>query len=170
MISKPQPSEYNPFYEPYVSKLDEKDLYLVLEEQLSAVAEFFNQIPEDKVDYRYGPDKWSIKEVLNHLNDAERVFAYRALSIIRGDKVELPGMDQNVYQDNCRMDTRTMSSLVREFQAIRTSTLALLENATEEDTLKEGIASGSRITVRGLAALIAGHYRHHIMIVKEKYL
>ncbi|MBO3696930.1 DinB family protein [Roseivirga sp. E12] len=170
MIQKPAPSEYNPFYEPYVSKLPEEDVYRVLEGQLTSIADFFGSIAEDKVDHRYAPGKWSIKEVLNHLNDAERVFSYRALSIVRGDTVELPGMDQDVYQENSRMNARTMSSLVDEFRAIRTATLALLQSVTEEDTLKEGIASGSKVTVRALAALIAGHYAHHVMIVKEKYL
>jgi len=170
MIQKPQASEYNPFYEPYVSKLPDEDLYIVLEHQLTAVADFFSTIPDDKIDHRYAPGKWSVKEVFNHLNDAERVFSYRALSIVRGHDVELPGMDQNIYQENSRMETRSMDSLVDEFRAIRTATLALLQNVTEEESMREGIASGSRITVRALAALTAGHYAHHIMIIKEKYL
>ncbi|OEK01229.1 hypothetical protein BFP97_06770 [Roseivirga sp. 4D4] len=170
MIQKPQASEYNPFYEPYVSKLPDEDLYVVLERQLTSVADFFSTIPDDKMDYRYAPGKWSVKEVFNHLNDAERVFSYRALSIVRGHDVELPGMDQDIYQENSRMETRSMSSLVDEFKAIRTATLALLQDVTEEEAMREGIASGSRITVRALAALTAGHYAHHIMIIKEKYL
>lgn len=170
MIKKPEVAEYNPFYEPYVSKLPDEDLYIFLERQLDSVADFFGAIPEDKLDYRYAPGKWSVKEVFNHLNDAERVFSYRALSIVRGHDVELPGMDQDIYQENSRVDNRSMTSLVDEFKAIRTATLALLQNVTEEETLREGIASGSRITVRALAALTAGHYAHHIMIIKEKYL
>jgi len=170
MIQKPEPSEYNPFYEPYISRITEQDLVTTLKAQLDTVVEFFGSLTEAQANYKYAEGKWSIKEVLNHLNDTERVFAYRALNIARGDQQELPGMDQDVYQDNSRTEGRSMTSLIDEFKAIRLSTIALLEPMTQEDSMRSAVASGSLVTVRALAAMTAGHYIHHIAVVKSKYL
>ncbi len=170
MIQKPFPSEYNSFYQPYIGRIGDQDLLTSLKEQLDVVVAFFSAISEDKENYRYAEGKWSIKEVLNHLNDTERVFAYRALNIARGDQQELPGMDQDVYQEHSRTEGRSLSSLIEEFRAIRLANIALFEPMTEEDGLKSAIASGSLVTVRALAAMIVGHYMHHIEVVKTKYL
>ncbi len=170
MIQKPATSEYNPFYEPYISRITDEDLVNTLKAQLNSVVDFFGSLSEEQANYRYAKGKWSIKEVLNHLNDTERVFAYRALNIARGDQSELPGMDQNTYQDNSRTEGRSMSSLIEEFKAIRLSTIALFEPLTAEDSMRSAVASGSIVTVRALAAMIAGHYIHHIEVVKSKYL
>lgn len=170
MIRKPQSSEYNSYYEPYVSKLEDENVLSTLRGQLSSVPDFFGGLSEEQVEYRYASDKWSVKEILNHLNDAERVFSYRALCISRGENKPLPGMDQEVYQNNSRSEMRSISSLIQEFVAIRNSTVSLFANITEEDSLKLGDASGSPVSVRALAALIAGHYIHHIEVIKQKYL
>ncbi len=170
MIRKPKSEEYNSFYEPYVSKIQEDNVLDVLKEQLLSVVDFFSSISEEQAEYRYASDKWSIKEVLNHLNDAERVFSYRALCIVRGEDKPLPGMDQEVYQKNSRADMRSLSSLIQEFVTIRKSTLSLFDHIAEQDSLRTGLASGSSVSVRALAALIAGHYLHHIGIINQKYL
>lgn len=170
MIQKPETSEYNPFYAPYISRINDHDLVNVLRVQLDTVVEFFSALSEEQANYKYAEGKWSIKEVLNHLNDTERVFAYRALNIARGDQQELPGMDQDVYQDNSRTEGRSLTSLIDEFKAIRLSTITLFEPMTEEDSLRSAVASGSLVSVRALAAMIAGHYMHHIEVVKSKYL
>lgn len=170
MIAKPEPSEYNAFYQPYISQISEGNIVDVLRNQLDEIVGFFYHLSDEEADYRYAEGKWSIKEVLNHLNDTERVFAYRALNIARGDQNELPGMDQDVYQDNSRTEGRSLASLVEEFKAIRVSTIALFDPMTEEDSLKSAIASGSRVSVRALAAMIAGHYMHHVEVIKSKYL
>lgn len=170
MMRKPETSEYNSFYAPYISRINDGDLVSALRIQLDTVVEFFSGLSEEQANYKYAEGKWSIKEVLNHLNDTERVFAYRALNIARGDRQELPGMDQDVYQDNSRTEGRTLLSLINEFKSIRLSTIALFEPMTEGDSLRSAVASGSLVTVRALGAMIAGHYMHHIEVVKSKYL
>lgn len=170
MIRKPEKSEYNPFYEPYVGRLDSDDMVAVLREQLITVSAFFGALTEEQGVYRYGEGKWSIKEVLNHINDIERIFSYRAMCISRGEHQSLPGMDQDIYQKHSGTDRRSLASLVTEFKAIRTATLCLFEHLNEADSLKVGEASGSKVTVRALAAHIAGHAAHHQEITEERYL
>lgn len=170
MIQKPEISEYNPFYETYVSKLASDDMVVILKDQLSSISAFFGSLNEAQAACKYAEGKWSVKEVLNHINDTERVFSYRAMCIARGETQSLPGMDQDIYQAHCGADKRTMASLVTEFEAIRSATISLFQHLDEEDGLKEGEASGSKITVRALAALIAGHAAHHIEVTKDKYL
>ena len=124
----------------------------------------------DKAEYRYASDKWSIKEMLNHVNDTERVFAYRALCIARGEEQALPGFEQNEYQDRSHANLRTLESLVKEFQAIRLSTILFFENLQETDSLLMGTASGFPVSVRAIAAKIVGHASHHVRVIQERYL
>lgn len=170
MIRKPKEGEYNQFYSTYVNKVEEDNLIKLLREQLSSFSDFMSNISDDKSDYRYAPEKWSIKEVLNHINDTERIFAYRALCIARGEKQALPGMDQDEYQAASPTTVRSLPSLIEEFVAIRTSTLFLLEDMPESDSLKVGTASDSPVSVRALAAMIFGHCAHHTDILKQRYL
>jgi len=170
MIQKPEPSEYNSFYQPYVSQIETNDLVSVLKAQLATTESFFQGLSEDQGAFKYAEGKWSIKEVLNHINDIERIFSYRAMCIARGEQQSLPGMDQDVYQMNSGAESRTLSSLVEEFVAIRSASILLFAYMSEADSLKLGEASGAKISVRALAALIAGHSAHHIEVVKQKYL
>lgn len=170
MIRKPETSEYNSFYQTYIGKLESGDMLAILRDQLSSISTFFGELSEAQGESRYAEGKWSIKEVLNHINDIERIFSYRAMCISRGEAQSLPGMDQDIYQMNSGAEKRTLASLVEEFEAIRKSTLCLFEPMNEEDGLKAGEASGSSITVRALAALIAGHAAHHKQVTQEKYL
>lgn len=170
MIRKPETSEYNPFYQTYVGKIESDDMLAILRHQLSSISTFFGELSEAQGETRYAPGKWSIKEVLNHINDIERIFSYRAMCIARGEAQSLPGMDQDIYQINSGANRRTLASLVEEFEAIRKATLCLFEHMNEEDGLKVGEASGSKISVRALAALIAGHAEHHKQVTQEKYL
>lgn len=170
MIRKPETSEYNPFYETYVSKVASDDMLSVLREQLATVSSFFGALTEAQGEHRYAEGKWSIKEALNHINDIERIFSYRAMCIARGETQSLPGMDQDTYQENSGADRRSLTSLVKEFEAIRHATLCLFEHMSDEDGLKVGEASGSKISVRALAALIAGHALHHQQVTQQKYL
>ncbi len=168
MISIPNDSEYNPFYKTYVSKIDNNDLLEFLTEQSESLPELL-RANSDKADYRYGEDKWTVAEVLNHINDAERVFSYRAFAIARGEKQALPGMDQNDYADAADTSNRDFESLIKEFEAIRASTLALLSSLNEKQLSNEGMASGFPVTTRGLVGIIAGHAVHHVQILKERY-
>ncbi len=169
MIEKAKEGEYNPFYGTYVSKVPEGDVLAYLQQQTDEVPTWLRSIA-DKADYRYGPDKWTLAEVLHHCCDTERIFAYRALCIARGDKTPLPGMDQNEYMAGARTDERSYESLVTEFEAIRAATMALFGSLSVEVMDNEGNASGSPITVRGLCSIIAGHLAHHTQVIKERYL
>jgi len=169
MIRKPQPTEYNSFYQPYIDQIDSADMVAALKAQSETLSKFFLE-HSDKAEYKYAADKWSIKEILNHMNDTERVFAYRAMCIVRGEKQELPGFDQNSYQDHSHSNLRTLESLVKEFEAIRLSSILFFENIPESESLSVGIASGFSVSVRALAAMIVGHADHHIQVIRNKYL
>ena len=170
MIRKPQPGEYNEFYATYISKIEGDNLIKLLRDQLTDFSGFMSDISEETSEYAYAPGKWSIKELLNHINDTERIFSYRALCIARGEKSPLPGMDQDTYQAASPTKTRTFSSLIEEFVAIRTATLFLFDDMPESDTLKTGTASGFPVSVRALAAMIYGHCAHHTEVIKNRYL
>lgn len=170
MIRKPQSSEYAPFYETYVSHIDSENVLEILKDQFESIPKFFGRLSDEQAEYKYAPEKWSVKDVLNHVNDAERVFSYRAFCIARGEEQPLPGMDQNVYQDNSNSDMRTMADLIEEFKAIRSATLAFFGHITEQTSLRTGTASDASVSVRALAAIIAGHHRHHLEVINQKYL
>ncbi|OEK04322.1 DinB family protein [Roseivirga misakiensis] len=170
MIRKPEISEYNPFYQPYIDQLHSDEIVPILKEQLASTEAFFRDLSEDQGNYRYAEGKWSIKEVLNHINDIERIFTYRAMCIARGETQSLPGMDQDVYQENSGAQSRTLSSLLEEFLALRKASILLFDHMTEADGMKVGEASGSKVTVRALAGLTAGHSAHHVKVIQEKYL
>lgn len=169
MIDKAKDGEFNPFYGTYVSKVPEGDVLTFLQQQADEMPAWLRSLAY-KADYRYGPEKWSIAEVLHHCCDTERIFSYRAMCIARGDKSPLPGMDQNEYMAGARTNERSYESLVAEFEAIRAATLALLSSLSQEVHDNEGNASGSPVTVRGLVSIIAGHLAHHTQVIKERYL
>ena len=169
MIEKPQAGEYNPFYETYVSKVPEGDVLQLLRTQADTLPAWFESLTA-KADYRYAEGKWSIAEVLHHCLDAERIFAYRALCIARGEKQPLPGMDQNEYMVGALTHERSYASLIEELMAVRGATLALAASMSPSVLTNEGIASGSPVTVRALFAIIAGHLAHHEQVIKERYL
>ncbi len=169
MIRKPQPKEYNSFYQPYIDQIGDGNLIDSLKNQSESLSKFFLD-HLDKAEYKYAADKWSIKEILNHINDTERIFAYRALCIVRGENQELPGFNQNAYQDNSMSNLRTLESLVKEFEAIRLSSILFFENIPESESLTVGMASGYCVSVRALAAMIVGHAQHHEHVIRDKYL
>lgn len=170
MINKAPANEYHPFYETYVKLVPEGDLVAHLERQTKETADFLSSITEEKSDTAYAEGKWTIKELINHINDAERVFSYRAAVIARGDTQALPGMDQDIYQGNAKSGDRTFASIIEEFEAIRQSTQALFRYMTDADSQLVGNASGFDITPRGLASIIYGHCAHHMSVLKERYL
>tara|TARA_A100000171_G_scaffold52754_1_gene72814 strand:- start:2317 stop:2829 length:513 start_codon:yes stop_codon:yes gene_type:complete len=170
MISLPSKGEYDPFYQTYISQLEGQNVLDRISAQKSEVTELFDSISEEKSNTAYAEGKWTIKEVLNHINDVERIFTYRALAIARGDKQALPGMDQDSYQAAATNPSRPLASYLAEFEAIRAASILLFENLREEETMAEGIASGNKVTVRALAAMTVGHVAHHIQIIKERYL
>lgn len=170
MISLPETGEYNSFYQPYINQLKGLDLLATLKSQKKEIASLLESIDEEKSNYAYGEGKWSIKEVINHINDVERIFSYRALAIARGDQQSLPGMDQDIYQANASKNQRSFESLRLEFAAIRESSIYFFDNLTTEECMKIGTASNNPVSVRALAAMVVGHAAHHVMILKERYL
>lgn len=170
MISLPLPNEYNEFYLGYVNSIQEEDVLVCLKKQLKAIPDLLWQIPEAKQNYAYADGKWTVKQVVQHINDVERVFTFRALSFARGDKQDMPGMDQDVYMANIDASKRDFSKMIDEFVSLRVATICLFEDLTHEQLTVFGTASGFPVSVRALAALTAGHAQHHTNILKERYL
>jgi hypothetical protein len=166
---RPEPGEYAPFYETYVSKVQGGDVIAQLESQRLQTAQFFAASTERDGNFRYAPGKWSIKEVVGHLSDSERVFGYRAMRIGRGDQTALPGFEQEDYVKNGNFGEQSLADLVSEFGLVRAATLALLRSFNAEAWGRRGIASDNPVTVRALAFIIAGHELHHREILKERY-
>jgi len=169
-VSKPDPSEYAPYYETYVSKVKHSNVVTALLAQLDDTLNLLHTVSAAQALYRYGPGKWSIKEVLGHVTDAERIFSYRALRIARGDKTPLASFDQDPYIAHAGFDRRTWGSLKEEFEVVRRATLALFQSFDPEAWGRSGVASDNPVTVRALAYIIAGHELHHVGILRTRYL
>ena len=172
MITTPRPGadEYAPSFAGYVARIAEGEAILaVLARQLDEFLDRLKGIPDARGDYRYAPDKWSIKQVVGHLSDTERVFAYRALRIGRGDTTPLPSFDDQAYVPEQRADDCPMAGLVEEWDAVRRATIALLRNLPSAGWYRRGIASEQPISVRALAYVIAGHTHHHLEVLEARY-
>lgn len=170
MNRRPNPEEYNPYYETYVGKVGEGAILAILAQQESSMTAFYENLPADKWEYRYETGKWTPKEVLLHVIDAERVFAYRALRVGRADTTPLPGFSQDPYVASSAANERSPESLIAEYRSVRQATLALFNNLPAAAWEQQGTASDSPISVLALAYIIAGHEIHHSQITKERYL
>lgn len=166
----PSPSECAPFYATYISLVERENIVSTLTDQRSKFSSFVEMIPDEKADFSYEQGKWTLKEVVGHMIETERLFAYRAFAISRGDKQALPGMDQDEYMNGNNYNSRTLTDLANEFLSVRVSTIHLFKTMTNQMIDQKGIASGAEITVRALAFIIAGHELHHMSIIKERYL
>lgn len=163
-------SEYHPYYELYLSKCPFNDILSGLQQSKDQFETFLKSIPAEKQLYKYASDKWTIKEVLVHIIDTERIFAYRALRIARRDVTALPGFDQDEYVLNSDANSRNFEDLISEFVSVRLSTVSLFNGFSEEDLLQKGIASNSPISVRALGYILIGHQNHHQEIIEKRYL
>jgi hypothetical protein len=166
----PKPDEAAAHYSTYIDRISGDNILDVLESQLRDTTAYFRDISEEKSLHRYAPEKWSIRQVLNHVNDTERVFAFRALWFARNFSGPLPSFDQNIGASAARADENSWASHTQEFQRIRQATLALFQNLPSEAWACGGVASGMSVTVNALAYIIAGHLAHHIAILQERYL
>ena len=166
---RPESSEYAPFYHGYVASVPEGDVVALLRQSGRELLDTFATIPEDRGGFRYAEGKWSIREVIGHLIDAERIFTYRALRVARGDTTPLPAFDENEYVKTAGSDTRTLSNLAREFNAVRESSVQLFESLPDEAWGRVGVASGKDISARALAYITVGHAMHHLRILRERY-
>jgi hypothetical protein len=170
MKAKPAMDEYAPYYSKYTSLVPEGDIVATLTQQVDATLVLLRGLPEEQGSYRYAPEKWSIKELVGHVIDTERIFAYRALRIARGDTTPLPGFEQDGYITNGNFDGRQLSDLASEFETVRQSTLFLLKHLNDEAWLRRGVVSENEVSVRALAHIIAGHELHHLEILRSRYL
>lgn len=170
MIEKPEQSEYNEFYQGYIDRVKTKDIIEFLKTQRKSIVRLFNSIPEDRISYKYGVDKWSVKQVVRHIIDTEIVFGYRVHTIAKNKGAELPGMDQDEYMDNSNDTTNSFESLIDEFNNVRRGNIAMIENLDPVVYLNMGKASGFPVSVRANIYILAGHAEHHKFILKERYL
>jgi len=170
VIVKPNHGDYAPYYERYISLLPDDDILSILEVQKKTSEEFLKTLSEEQGNISYTEGKWTIKEVVGHIIDTERVMAYRALCFSRGEKQSQPGFEQEDYIANGNYNNRTMDDLINEFIAVRNANLIMFKSFSEEMLKQSGIASDNKVTVLALIYIIAGHEKHHIKIIKEKYL
>ena len=169
-MTLPDRSEAAEYYFTYIDKVTGSDICAILEAQRDETLAELRAIPDDRSLHRYAPDKWSLRQVLGHLNDTERMFVFRAFWFARGLDSPLPSFDQDVAVAAAGSEARTWSSLIDEFQAVRGSTLSFFQHVPDEAWPRRGIASGNPFTVRALAFIAAGHVTHHMRIVRERYL
>jgi hypothetical protein len=166
----PERTEAADYYFTYIDKVGRGDICETLEAQMGETAAFLRGISDERSLHRYAPDKWSIRQVVGHLNDAERVFAFRAFWFARGFDSSLPSFDQDIAVTSAGSDARAWPSLIDEFQAVRAASLSLFNNLPAEAWMRRGTASGNPFTVRALAYIVAGHVAHHVGILRERYL
>lgn len=166
---RPQANEYDPYYERYISLVQGADIVRALQTQLDQTTVLLSAVSEEKAGYRYAPGKWSVKEVLGHLTDTERIFAYRALRIARNDRTPIEGFEQDGYVQYGPFSRYRLQDLVQEFGYVRDASLSLFQKLNQEDWGRRGIANSAEISVRALAFIMAGHELHHRKVLKEKY-
>ena len=168
--TRPASNEYAPYAATYVSRVPEGDIVDILNRQVPEVMTLLRSIPEPQGDYRYAPEKWSIREMVGHLSDAERVFAYRALRFSRGDRTPVEGFDENTYVASAPFTRASLPDLIDELEHVRKSTIHLFANLDEVAMNRSGPANGIEVTVRALAFIIAGHVYHHMNVLNTRYL
>ncbi len=169
-MTKPETTEYAPYYGKYISLVADGDIVKTLENQIDATLQVLRGLSEEKGNHCYAPGKWSVKEVIGHLIDTERIFAYRALRIARNDKTPLPGFEQDDFVANADFDSARVADLADEFAAVRKANLSLFRRLSDEAWLRSGTASENGLSARAAAYIIAGHELYHLDILKTRYL
>ena len=167
---RPQTGEYAGYYERYIDLADEEDIVTALDAQSGETAKLLAGLSEEQGSHRYEPDKWSVKQLVGHVTDAERIFAYRALSFARGETQPIPGFDQDPYVANAGSDERSLADLAEELATVRRANVMMLGAFSEKAWLRVGTASDNPISVRAIAYILLGHERHHLRILRERYL
>ena len=168
--TKPAPTEHAREFSQYVALVTEGDIIQTLEQQIENSLSLFRSIPSDKANFRYAPDKWSVKQLLGHLIDSERIFSYRALCFARNDQTPLPGYEQNDYVREGDFDSRNLADMAEEFATVRRATIQLFRPLNETEWLRRGKANENDVSVRALAYIIAGHELHHMGVLRSRYL
>ena len=169
-MNRPETDEFYSYYNTYISLIEGNDVMPLLDAQPANIRAMFSAMPDEKGSFSYEAGKWSIKEVLSHLIDGERIFAYRILRISRGDETPIEGFEQDGYIEHSNANNRSFAELIEEFDLQRRSNLLMLRNISDEGSRRMGTASEKPISVRALAYIAAGHVQHHVNILKERYL
>jgi DinB superfamily len=167
--SRPQTDEYSPYFGRYVAKVPAGDLVSILRDQIDDTRSLVAGLSDEASSFAYAPAKWSIREVIGHMSDTERVMAYRIMVAARGDNTPLPSFDENAWTPAGDFGSRSMESIWSEFEVVRAATVALLDGLPDAAWTRRGIASGHPFSVRAMACNIAGHERHHLDILKSRY-
>jgi hypothetical protein len=167
---RPAEDEYAQFYSGYIARVPSADIVDTLSRQIAETAAFLRSLPESVGDHAYAPGKWTIRQVIGHLGDGERVFGYRALRFSRGDTTPVPGFDENLYVDNSRFAHRTLDDLITELEYLRRSSICLFNGLDEEAMSRRGTANDNEVSVRALAFIMAGHELHTLEIIRTRYL
>jgi hypothetical protein len=169
-LTRPLPGEYAEGYAPYFTDATNGDVLAQLQSQLDEVAALFSGLSEAQGAFRYAPGKWSLKDLLQHLSDGERIFAYRCLCVGRGDATPLPGFDENAYAAVSGAEARTLADLVSDWRAARGASLALFQSLPDAAWMNRGTTNGRAITTRCIPYIMAGHAAHHLAVIRERYL
>jgi uncharacterized damage-inducible protein DinB len=168
-IARPETGEYFEYYERYINRVPPGGALETLTRQIELTLRLLSPLSDAEALKRYAPGKWSVKEVVGHMTDAERVFCYRALRFARADRTELPGFDENAYVPAASFDARPLAALLEEFADVRRATVSLYRGLDEKALRRAGVASGHDVSVRALAYIIAGHEIHHVEVLKDRY-
>ncbi len=168
-MPKPSPSTYPPYFKNYVDQVPEEDLSTAFSNQLPVISSLLNSITEEKSMYAYDTGKWTLKELLQHMIDTERIFNYRALCIARKETSSLPGFDENTYAENSNANSRSWQTMVDEFLAVRKTTEFLYESFNQEALDASGISNNKPVTVNSLGFTTVGHFYHHKKVIEERY-
>lgn len=169
-MNRPDTNEYAPYYERYVSLVADTDILAELGSQPTHLQDMLTAMPEERGAFRYAEGKWSIKELISHVIDGERIFGYRALRISRGDETPIEGFEQDGYIENSHANDRSFAELLEEFSLLRRANMMMFKNLDDSDWGRTGTASNASVSVRALAYIMAGHIEHHLGILKERYL
>jgi uncharacterized damage-inducible protein DinB len=169
-MARPQPTEHAAYYNTYISKVEGDNVSDIIAKYSGPLLQFYSSLPEEKADHAYAAGKWTVKELLLHIIDAERIFSYRALRIARKDKTPLAGFDENAYTPASKASQRSLQSLKDEFAAVRKATDLMLRTFDDEQLLQVGTASDQPVTPNAIAFIIFGHMIHHKQILEERYL
>lgn len=169
-MKRPGQEEYKPYYERYIGLVPEGDIIKILKKQIKEFENLCKSISPKKSLYSYAPGKWTVREVIGHIIDTERVMAYRALSFARNGHNDLPGFDQDEFARSSNYNDIRFKDIIEEFNAVRTASIYFFEGLSEEAAERSGVANNNPVTVRALAYIMAGHVIHHIKVIKEKYL
>lgn len=167
---RPDATEYAPFYANYVAGVPDGDVVATLRDNGQAIVTALAAIPESRGGFRYANDKWTVREVIGHVIDAERIFSYRALRLARGDATPLPGFEENDYVRSAGADGRTIVDLVDELRVVREGTVRLFDSFADDAWVRRGVVNGREVSVRALAYITAGHAQHHLKVLRERYL